>query len=308
MKNVIASAPGKLMLAGEYAVLFGAPAVLCAVDRRAVAAAGHSSGALLEAVADTAPDETLAAVVRESEVDSSALYERGQKLGLGSSAATVTAVVARALAMQSGKVTIERVIPWARAAHQRAQSRAGHAGSGVDVLTCVVGGLVEARADGGYRRLRLPDGLHVSMVFSGQPADTVACLQAFEAFRARDREACDARLHAIAGVAARLSRACDDNDAFAAVGAIFEGRQALVGLARSSGLALELPIQRELAEIAEQCSGAGKPTGAGGGDIFCAAFATARDRREFETRSRERGLAPLELRIDPRGFEVGRAS
>jgi phosphomevalonate kinase len=30
-----ASAPGKLILTGEYAVLFGAPALVMAVDRRA---------------------------------------------------------------------------------------------------------------------------------------------------------------------------------------------------------------------------------------------------------------------------------
>ena len=36
MKNsVIASAPGKVILCGEYAVLDGAPAICMAVDRRA---------------------------------------------------------------------------------------------------------------------------------------------------------------------------------------------------------------------------------------------------------------------------------
>nr|MBA3501924.1 hypothetical protein [Deltaproteobacteria bacterium] len=34
---VIATAPGKLILTGEYAVLDGAPAIVTAVDRRAVA-------------------------------------------------------------------------------------------------------------------------------------------------------------------------------------------------------------------------------------------------------------------------------
>jgi phosphomevalonate kinase len=36
MRTIAASAPGKLVLFGEYAVLFGAPAVVAAVDRRAV--------------------------------------------------------------------------------------------------------------------------------------------------------------------------------------------------------------------------------------------------------------------------------
>ena len=36
----VASAPGKIVLAGEYAVLWGAPAICMAVDRRAVAKVG----------------------------------------------------------------------------------------------------------------------------------------------------------------------------------------------------------------------------------------------------------------------------
>ncbi len=39
-----ASAPGKLVLLGEYAVLFGAPAVVMAVNRRAVVTVGKAPG------------------------------------------------------------------------------------------------------------------------------------------------------------------------------------------------------------------------------------------------------------------------
>jgi phosphomevalonate kinase len=38
----MASAPGKLVLAGEYAVLDGAPAIVMAVDRRAVVSVAAS--------------------------------------------------------------------------------------------------------------------------------------------------------------------------------------------------------------------------------------------------------------------------
>jgi phosphomevalonate kinase len=42
MKTVQTSAPGKLILLGEYAVLFGAPAIVAAIDRRAVVTLGRA--------------------------------------------------------------------------------------------------------------------------------------------------------------------------------------------------------------------------------------------------------------------------
>lgn len=44
MQSVTVSAPGKLVLFGEYAVLFGAPAAVAAVDRRAVVTLSPSAG------------------------------------------------------------------------------------------------------------------------------------------------------------------------------------------------------------------------------------------------------------------------
>ena len=46
--TLIASAPGKLVLLGEYAVLEGAPALVAAVARRARVRIGHGAGDLLE--------------------------------------------------------------------------------------------------------------------------------------------------------------------------------------------------------------------------------------------------------------------
>ena len=45
MMDVIeTSAPGKLVLLGEYSVLFGAPAIVAAVDRRAIVRLEGSAG------------------------------------------------------------------------------------------------------------------------------------------------------------------------------------------------------------------------------------------------------------------------
>ncbi|MFO0671461.1 MAG: hypothetical protein U0235_17825 [Polyangiaceae bacterium] len=88
------SAPGKLVLTGAYAVLEGAPAVVVAVDRRAVADSERASEAPAAEVAAAFVDEAAAPPT----CDVSSLSHEGQKLGLGSSAAAVVASVAAARA------------------------------------------------------------------------------------------------------------------------------------------------------------------------------------------------------------------
>src|SRR6185295_6697990 len=102
---MIATAPGKLILTGEYAVLDGAPAVVVAVDRRAVArrhATPRGSSPFLVAVAEEiaarrGANDPAARAALEVSVDSTAFYNRAQKLGLGSSAAVTVAATALSL-------------------------------------------------------------------------------------------------------------------------------------------------------------------------------------------------------------------
>ena len=91
-------APGKIFLIGEYAVLDGAPAVVAAVSRAAVgqfvpgfeASSPFVAEAVQAALAGIG-DHASALPVGSVMVDSSALSMNGKKLGLGSSAAVVTA-------------------------------------------------------------------------------------------------------------------------------------------------------------------------------------------------------------------------
>src|SRR4051794_13397449 len=102
---MIATAPGKLILTGEYAVLDGAPAIVVAVDRRAVArrnAIPRGSSPFLVAVAEEiaarrGASDPAARAALEVSVDSAAFYHRASKLGLGSSAAVTVAATALAL-------------------------------------------------------------------------------------------------------------------------------------------------------------------------------------------------------------------
>src|SRR5271169_2224572 len=116
-----ARAPGKLVLTGAYAVLDGAPAIVAAVDRYAVADASRVMGS---------PAPEVRAALREGEpvpeADARDLCDAaGRKLGLGSSAAVLVASLA-ARALTRGEDVADRSVRArlfadARTAHARAQ-------------------------------------------------------------------------------------------------------------------------------------------------------------------------------------------
>jgi phosphomevalonate kinase len=149
-------APGKLFLAGEYAVLEGGVALLAAVQRYAVgqflpefepetdlvAEAVARARETLGEVSDAVPEGTAL-------VDTAGFSEGGVKLGLGSSAATAVAAVGAVLeyAGVSLATNKELLFSVADAAHRAAQ---GGVGSGADIAAAVYGGFVRfVRMSGG---------------------------------------------------------------------------------------------------------------------------------------------------------------
>jgi hypothetical protein len=128
---MIATAPGKLILTGEYAVLDGAPALVVAVNRRVSArrrSGPHGSSPFLVAVAEEIAraygvDAPEARAALEIVVDSSTFFLGNTKLGLGSSAAGTVAATALALTITREVPVIDReaVQAIATAAHGNAQ-------------------------------------------------------------------------------------------------------------------------------------------------------------------------------------------
>jgi phosphomevalonate kinase len=146
---VIATAPGKLILTGEYAVLDGAPALVIAVDRRVVARRDRSTGSspfLLAVARELAQrygaDSPSARAALEIAVDSAAFYDGSQKLGLGSSAAVTVAAVALALTEEPGVHALDEILEISLAANANAQGAKGARGSGADIAAAVYGGTI----------------------------------------------------------------------------------------------------------------------------------------------------------------------
>jgi phosphomevalonate kinase len=197
---VAASSPGKIVLSGEYAVLDGAPATCMAVDRRArvtiarhdepfhrVIAPGFSeeegrfvtesgqikwlsggkSYKLLEQIwneIDACPDAQLSLTLNTREFLDS---ESGDKFGIGSSAALATALASALCAIMAPD---DDAVSVARRAHRKFQ---GNTGSGVDIASSSLGGLIEFRMNAAeHLQIEWPDGLVFAVLWSKVPSET----------------------------------------------------------------------------------------------------------------------------------------
>lgn len=334
---ITASAPGKVLLAGEYAVLAGAEAVVMAIDRRAVArlvapgtpeARGAAGSPFLQAVAQVVAahagaDSPAGRAAAQLAVDSSALRDLGGiKLGLGSSAATTVAACACALAHgQDGMPAAAEIHRLAHAAHGAAQSAQGARGSGADIAASVYGGILGVRMQPAPApmpahaepmpapmRVRplVPDlersGVHVVFVWTGAPASTPALVARVHAWRDAQPRAYERAMTALADAAGALIAALrPSGHAAEVVAAIAAGAEAAGALGRAAGVDIETEAHRAIARLATAHGGASKPTGAGGGDIALAAFPTAAAAAAFRDGTRARGMKLLGLRVDPDG-------
>jgi phosphomevalonate kinase len=324
MIDIQTSAPGKVIVAGEYAVLDGAPAICMAVDRRAhvaitssegdwhsVLAPGHvqtagrftahdgrvhwQAGAadfdLLTAVwheLAARPVGKLAIVLDSNEFVDTAT---GIKLGIGSSAALTVALTAALDLAAGGGASVYRV---AAGAHRQLQSGAG---SGADIACSLSGGVIEFRmGEGPQRALHWPAGLHYALLWSGVSSNTVARLARLAAATAgATRTELATAAGAVAttwhgGQAADISAALRD---YAATLRRFDAEH---------GLGIYAAGHAALADAGESCGVVYKPCGAGGGDLGIAIATDSAALAGFVALAQQQAFRHLPMAIEVRGL------
>ncbi len=259
--SVVASAPGKVVLSGEYAVLDGAPAICMAVNRRAMATVGDSPDGrcrvatpgrefnngekfqIVDAVCGSRPELTI-------ELDTVAFAEDGTKLGIGSSAALTSTLVAAL----RGDVYAD-----ALAAHRRMQ---GGSGSGVDVATSVHGGLIEYRMqDATVEALEWPENLAIRFIWTGISASTKAKLDNLATSSDGTSRS------PLVVEAANVADAWRSGDAGRILAAYVPYIRALRQFSVDHDLGIFDAGHEELTDAASRAGLVYKPAGAGGGDI-----------------------------------------
>lgn len=318
MRHVATSAPGKILVAGEYAVLHGAPAICMAINRRArvtIRPSGHGTHCVsapgyqqkemrFESIAEVAEDLPLLAAVWEQfpgasqesleiEIDTRSFFSGREKLGIGSSAAATVALAA-AFGAISGQGPDD--CKQAQAAHLAMQNGRG---SGADVASSYYGGLIEFRMSASASaRLSWPKELHYALLWSGRSCSTAAQLQKLVGTGSSD-----------AG-AALLTSAEDVAVAWHAGAAhmILVALRGYVDALRHYDDEYQLDIfSAGHATLAKQAAASGliyKPCGAGGGDFGMAFSDDLETLQKFIVNAEGEGFVHSDLTIDPVGLIV----
>ena len=326
--RVLATAPGKLVITGEYAVLEGAPALVLAIDRRAqvtleesndpgyritapglgiraahgqLDASGRMSWpeldapsidqlTLVSAVLETLAEEGVPAPFHAI-LDTRAFYAAdGQaKLGLGSSAA-LTVALAQAICAANGRITptLDTLI----AAHRRVQHGRG---SGLDIAASLVGGLLVYRLRDGQPQITpatWPPGLEWCCVWSGKSASTGAFLARLAAWRV---QAPAGHAMVMRDLEDCATAAVDSDDATGLLEAVAAYASALDRLAAASGLDIVSVEHSALAVLAAHAGVIYKTCGAGGGDVGIALATDAGRLLAFRQAATDAGFTVLDL-------------
>jgi len=321
--RIVARAPGKLVVLGEYVVLAGGPALVMAVDRYCIAELQPSDtdACQLATVAERATERSFGtgeasdvaivdSVTRHwlakgatawcGRLDSGQLFAAGRKLGLGSSAAALVAWAGAWTAYTRSER--EPSLAELFGLHREIQATAG---SGLDVAASLHGGVLAYRLSTADRpeavSVGLPNSVRFVGVSTGRAASTPGLLGIFEAWRTAEPTAAAMQLDRMRQVAEQGIESAKANDAARFLVAIRRYGSELEALGAATGVDIVTPEHAAIADVAEEAGVAYKVSGAGGGDVGLG-FATDQKALDAFSAAVPAGCEVLQLAIDRAGL------
>lgn len=253
----------------------------------------------------------------------SELDEAGVKYGLGSSAAVVTSAIAAILnKYMPENVSEELIFKLAAITHATTQGN----GSGADVAASSYGGVLaysSFQAEWLNREFRnrvslknligrewkylsvqpllIPEQVHICVGWTGKPASTKKLVNEllklkvvnaieYELFLKRSEEAVNLFLNGM-----------KETDTSLIIEGIRRNRRALAKVGKEADVEIETPLLTKLCDIAEYYNGAGKPSGAGGGDCGIAIMPSEESADRVKKAWQKAGIKVLELNVPSKG-------
>ena len=320
-RHISVSSPGKLLISGEYAVLYGATAISLAVNRRThCELMVHDKGnwklrssppfwdelVSLEELCSRNTTDALTTTVQwfsrkyslpkhvAVHMDTTGFFSDQRKLGLGSSAGVLVTLYAALATCVNHTMNTHDLFEIYRAA--------GNNGSGIDVLTSYCGGTIKFERQT-VESVELPKGLYLDIYAVGYSTDTTTMVDRFR--------------HEFDDIPVSLQRsfvstACDVSASLSDVSKFFVALQRFIGVYRDLASAANLSVwsaQHEtMYDLANQVGVLYKPSGAGGGDIGMAVATDPRCLTELRCEASNLSATPLDLQRDSNGVRVEQKS
>ena len=289
-----ASAPGKLFLVGEYAVLEGGPALLVPVKQRAKVTIEASNKSQVFSHTRTLEKHSLEEALQrypllkatmveldcleqlqnaQLSLDTSAFFNGGIKLGLGSSAALTVALVKL---FQPDAPANE----WFAKAFRCHLAFQNGIGSGADIALAAMDETIVFQRGESPTPVVLPDDLYMLAIWSGEPASTTGYVAAVHRWRQNNLNAYQSHISDLRSTATECIAALEKNDSQRILTSIEQYDRHLERLSSVSGVNFYNQVHLEMRKKVELANCAYKPSGAGGGD-YGIAYST--DKQELLT-------------------------
>jgi len=343
-----ASAPGKLILVGEYAVLEGAPAITAAIDVRArarVVAIPGAESVFFDALSGQAfyfvidgggprwigeqpgANGAILEAVISSCIERSTLLDDGPsfrvsmntddfftriggswiKLGVGSSAAVLVALVGALVTELNLAMPPEELLAVCHAAHRHFQ---GGLGSGADVATAVHGGVVTVRRGAdpetvAATRCDWPSGLLALPIWSGVSASTTELLSRFEQFKSDRPDECRGHLRRLKSLSEQACVAWSEQSVIDVLSALESYDDALRAFDHDADIGISSKPHERIRQLVERQGAIYKTSGAGGGDFGLALTDSADVLEAVRGACRDNGYALLDKSFAAEGLEIG---
>ncbi|GAB3062930.1 phosphomevalonate kinase [Virgibacillus ainsalahensis] len=252
--------------------------------------------------------------------------ESGVKYGLGSSAAVVTSVISAILKKFLPEDPDPALIfKLASISHINTQGN----GSGADVAASSYGGFLQYSSFQAewlkkeyenaktltelleknwiyhsVEPVNLPKNIHVCIGWTGKPASTKKLVDEILKLKIDNAEQFQQFLNRSEEAVGNFLQGMQEKDTPLLLKGVKQNRQALADVGEKADVAIETPLLATLCDIAEELGGAGKPSGAGGGDCGIAFMPSKEQAEKLMLKWSEAGIKPLSIKPHEHGAAI----